>query len=174
MAVAFGIVIDGWLTIENHSLVQLIANTFRWRTVMRALVPVSVCVLLVLPGLIATSWVESHVLRLAATVPDSVAIDIPGATGYRPIVRPATWDDGWIKCACGVPVVDQVKYEIEGQRLSFESLSVWRSMTIGILSVLFTLTLLTLLLMLLRVVIGIVLRIAATDEERGVSYCPAN
>ena len=174
VAMACGQVVGGWLTVENHSLVQLIANTIRWRTLIRALIPVGVCVLLVLPGFIATTWVESQVLGLATSVPESVAIDIPGVSGYRPVVREPTWNDGWIKCAFGVPVVDQVKYEIEGQRLSFESLSVWRSALVNILSLMFTLTLLALVLMLLRVIIGIVLRIAATDEEQGVSYCPAN
>ncbi|GAA4448040.1 hypothetical protein GCM10023156_10690 [Novipirellula rosea] len=166
--------IGGWLTVENHALVHLISNTFRWNTFARAIVPVAVCVALVIPGLFMTTWLENQVLSLATLMPETVEIDIPGASGYRPIVREPTWDDGIIKCAMGVPVVDHVKYEIEGQHLAFESLSTWRSAIVNLLSFLFALALLSLLLMLLRVIIGIVLRVAATDEENGVRYCPAD
>lgn len=167
-----GTIFGAWITVENRTVVQMFTAARTGATLRKALIPISMCFVFVLPGFLLNSYLEKEVLNLLSSVPERAEINLPSAPLLKPVVRPPVWRDGFVRYVFGIPAVDIVRFDTAEKKLVFDQLPIWRASTVAVLKALFLISFLFLFSRFIRLAIGIVLRVATTIDGQEVKYRP--
>lgn len=162
-----------WLTLRNETVVSLIYRAASLANAKRAAIPIVLAIAAVSPGVLCTCWLQEKATQLVDSgLAAKLDVSIPELSGVRPIVREPTLDDGFVPFFLGVPQVDVVDVRSDEQHFSLTAPTGWRMTAVYWLRLFTTLTTCFMLVLLVRLIIGILLRIAATDLSEPIVYRP--
>ena len=162
-----------WLTLENSTVVSLIAKAARIDTAKRAVLPIGLAVAMVSPGFLFACWLQDRATKLIDEgLATTVDFEMPGLEGVRPIVREPRIDDGLLPFVLGVPQVEMTTWKTDSQQFSIETPVSWRTTIVFWVRAFTTFTTALLIVLLSRLVFSILLRVAATDLSEPIIYQP--